>query len=63
MEFALENIIPFSARVSFIAGSVKMRFTPVCASSKLPSMAHTATFSPSWVVIWVFCIALTPFCG
>lgn len=31
-----------------------MAFTPVCASSKLPSMAQTPTFFPSCVVICSF---------
>ena len=32
--------------------AAKMFFTPVWASSKLPSTAQTWTFSPSWVTIW-----------
>ena len=63
MEFADENSILFCASCSEMAGVVKIFFTPVCASSKLPLMAQTVTFLPSWVFIWCFCMGLTPSTG
>ena len=63
MEFALEKKYPRSARYLFASGSVKMRFTPVCVSSKLPLTGQTITFSPSCVDICSFCTRLTPYTG
>ena len=45
------------------AGSEKIFFTPVCASSKFPSTAHTPTLAPSWVSIWVSWTWETPSLG
>ena len=40
--------------------SEKMRLTPVCASSKLPRTAYTATLAPSCVAICKRWISLVP---
>ena len=63
MEFAEENMSPFSASFAPTALSVKIFLTPLWASSKLPSMAQTPTLAPSWVTIWSFCMGLTPSLG
>ena len=63
MEFAEENFQPFLSSSARISGSVKILLTPVWASSKLPRMAQTERFSPSWVVICRFCMGLTPSSG
>ena len=60
MEFADENAQPFLSNASFIEAFVKIALTPFCASSKLPRIAATPTFAPSWVAICSFCILLTP---
>ncbi len=63
MEFAEEKAMPCSASFLPISLSVNIVLTPVCASSKLPFIAQTATFEPSCVVIWSFCMGLTPSSG
>ena len=56
MELALD-----SRKGSFFPWqAVKICFTPVWASSKLPRTAHTATLFPSWVTICARCTWLTP---
>ena len=49
-----------AAIVSAKARSAKMRFTPVCASSKLPFTAITWVFAPPVVTICRRCAWLTP---
>ena len=46
-----------------MARSPKRAFTPFWASSKFPRMPSTDTLPPRWVVIWRFCIRLTPSSG
>ena len=60
MEFAEESTRPCAAIVSAKARSAKMRFTPVCASSKLPFTAITWVFAPPVVTICRRCAWLTP---
>ena len=52
-----------ASRNSRMEASAKIALTPVCASSKFPLIAQTATLSPVCVVIWSFCIGLMPSSG
>lgn len=63
MEFAEDSIMPSLSSAARVSSSVKMRFTALCASSKLPRIATTSTFLPSCVTICSFCMGDTPSTG
>ena len=63
IELALESVTPCAAASAAIAGSAKMRFTAVWASSKLPRMPTAWTLGSDGVTIWSRCTREVPSAG
>ena len=63
MELAEDSRAPFPSSRFPASTAANTFFTPVWASSKLPLMPQEQTLPPSWVTIWAFCTADTPFSG